>query len=163
MTNFIVLDSTIEIQKESKPTGFEPVALIQIPLVNTGRPFECQVLNDIAETIVEQNCLSGNLPVNWRADETSYDRYVCVEITNEMYDAFSPFIPTLEQTMKSWQIFDKDKQPVAYYGGDDDNPEIAISTGYKFGWLDDPDNYTYKECKLTELRVPSSGLLIKLY
>lgn len=163
MTNFIVLDMAIEIQKDSKPTGFEPVALIQIPHVNTGSPFECQVLHDIAETIVEQNCLSGNLPVNWYADETSYDRYSCLEITNDVYDAFEPFVQKLEQTMTSWQVFDKDGNPAAYYGGDDVNPEIAISTGYTFGWLDDPDNYTYKECELTKLRLPSNGLLIKLY
>ena len=163
MTSFIVLDMTIEIQKDSKPTGFEPVALIQIPHVNTGSPFECQVLNDIAETIVEQNVLSGILPVNWMTDEISYDRYVCVEITNEMYDAFSPFIPRLEQTMTSWQIFDNEGSPVAYYGGNDVNPETAMSTGYTHGWLDDPENYTCKKCKLTELRIPSNGLLIKLY
>lgn len=40
MISFIVLDMHIEIQDDSMPTGFKPVALVQLPYMISGQPFD---------------------------------------------------------------------------------------------------------------------------
>lgn len=159
MTNYLVLDTTIEYQQDSSPIGFTPVALIRLPYdwLSMNQDFR-HMATEIAETIVEQNCLTEQLPCDYESDENPYDRYVVIPVSQCSYDAYRPYVPLLEQTMPSWLIYEQD-EPVAYYGGDNGNMQQQIEIAQELDWLDPGQTYTYKECRLTKLEFGDEALV----